>query len=460
MPQLDWHKTLDTLKEALPPGQFHSWFKPVKLLQCNERSVTLEVPSRFHEEWLKSNYAPRIQEAIKDQVGSELQLEFQIVIQDEPTLPLVPQLETSNVTVITERKTEPAPQKRVVEAPNLPQFHDPYVELHFNRVASQMVDLFASGSHSVNPLILVGKVGMGKTHLLTRIGQAIFAKNPQLSIIYVTAEAFTSEMVQSFKDGTILNFKRKYRQDRQVLLLDDIHVLSGKNRTQEELLYIFNDIIGQGGRVAFTCRFSPHKLENIIEPLKSRLLSAVSAEIEPPNFEDRVELLAHLAKHYKFCVPRSVLHTIATRIPDDIRELLGTFLRLHLQAKLNCKDLDSDFLIGQPTIRATPVDIQMDDILTLVEPCYEVTRTEITSKCRTQRVVWARQVAMYLARYHTHLPLEEIGKTFGRDHATVVHAFQKVEQTIRDFPKQAYPIEFLRKKLHSRKQMPKCIEST
>lgn len=469
MLQLDWNTTLDLIREGLPPAQFLNWLKPVQLVSYNEKSVVLGVPSRFHEQWLRNHYAQTITQAIKNQVGADLQLEFQIVVYEQ-TLPIETMKSASTPTdcalspwptlhgikpALVEVKQAPSP------APDIPLFHSSFLESDYNSVAFRCASLFAEGKEAlINPLIILGGIGMGKTHLLADIGRKIQERNPRLQIRYTTFEAFTAEMVQSFKDGSILSFKRKYRDQNYCLLFDDLQGLGKKLRTQEELLYILNDIVGRDGRVAFTTTVPPHLLEDFIDPLRSRLISGVIAEITPPSFEERVEILKRKSQEMGIEVELGVLRSISGQITSDIRELMGTLLRIHLHARLEQKKITTQFLVDHGMCtqeQYSPSEIKMDDILRLIEHNFGITRTELISKSRKSRVAWARQVAMYLARLYTALPLEVIGKTFSRDHATVIHAFQKVNDTLQNQPTKSYEVEFLKKRLAARRKAP-CTE--
>jgi chromosomal replication initiator protein len=466
MAQLDWNATINSIRECLPQTQFTNWFKPLTLIRCDERSVVLGVPSRFHEEWLKSHYSHQLSRAIREQCGSELQLEFEVLVREEnveaalstedalpPPIVMRPQLR------IVDRKEQAAPpspsEPSLPVAPNLPTFSHPFLEFDFNHVAYQCALMLAGGNRQISPLIIQAGVGMGKTHLLTEIGQAVHRQRPRARIRYTNAEAFTAEMVGYIKSDNILAFKRKYRDETDCLLFDDIQVLSRRIRTQEELVHIFNEIVNRGGTVAFTSSVQPHRLEEFIEPLKSRLLSGVIAEVKTPTFEERVQILARMCEKTQLIMDPLVLRTLADKGQKDIRELIGTLFRVHLQSTLENRPLDNEFLAREGWAREKQKEsITMEEIIALVEHNFGVVRTELMSKSRKSLTTWSRQVAMYLARHYTLLPLEEIGKTFGRDHATVIHAFQKVTETMESQPTRRYEVEFLKQKLQNRAPRP------
>jgi chromosomal replication initiator protein len=469
MPQLDWNATINAIRESLPQTQFQNWFKPLTLVRFDETSIVVGVPSRFHEEWLRSHYTRQLSDAIRHQCGSELQLEFEVLVLDEnveasmsaPSGPAAapggrPSLRIVDSRIQTDghRSEHAETAKPHVELPNYPPTSHPYFELEFNKVAYQCALLLTHGSVPMNPLVIQAATGMGKTHLLSEIGMRVHRKYPRARIRFTNAETFTSEMVHAIKSDSILSFKKKYREETDYLLFDDIQGLSRRIRTQEELLHIFNEIVGRGGQVAFTINTSPHRLEDFIDTLKSRVLSGVVAEVKFPSFEERVTLLANMCEHNRMCVDPMVLNTLADKGQKDIRELIGTLLRIHLQAKLENQTLNNEFLAregwGGRVTEAQREQVTLDEIISLVEHNYGVPRSELSSKSRKSVTTWARQVAMYLARHYTLLPLDEIGKTFGRDHATVIHAFQKVTETMENQPTRRYEVEFLKQKLQSR----------
>lgn len=472
MNSLDWTATLNSIKEDLPSAQFQNWLKPIEYISSDETSVHLGVPSRFHEDMLRSRFVDTLKKAIRRQTGSDLQLEFEILVRDENTeaskseilLPIPPAPPVLNPPQSNSRPTlrlidnqsdfneEDPTSLESLTAPNYPKFTTPFLVSGFNRLAYQCAMLFSEGSNSqANPLIIQSSVGMGKTHLLSEIGEAIHRRQPSLRIRYTTFESFTSEMVKSFNDKTASAFQSRYRFETDVLLFDDVAGLAGRKRSQEELLHIFNEILARGGRVAFTTSMPISRLTEFIDPLKSRLLSGLSIDIKSPNHEEKVELLGQVSFHSQISVDNTILRSIADKGQKDVRELIGSLFRIHLQAQLENKPLNNEFLAKEGWIQESQKEvITLEEIISLVEHNFGITRSDMISKSRKQAIAWARQVAMYLARRYTLLPLEEIGNTFGRDHATVIHAFDKVSETMQFHPTQGYQVEFLIKKLEAR----------
>ncbi len=463
--QLDWNAAINSIRESLPQTQFKNWFSPVEFIRSNDTSIVLGVPSRFHEDWLRSHYGEQIQRAIQTQCGSALQLEFEILVREEneqaaqahppkpatvaPMRPNLRIVEPGEQTEINEPEAPP-------EAPQLPPFHHPLFEFGFNRFAYQCVGMFVDNAdRHLNPLVVLGGIGMGKSHLLSEIGTRLHQKNPQMRIRYTNAESFTYEYVRYIRSKDLMTFKRRYTEETDCLLFDDVQGLAGKQSTQEVLLHIFNDIIARGGKIAFTTTTAPNRLEGLIDPLKSRLSSGVTAEIKPLTFEEKAEILGRVAAHNQIAIDGTVLRSLADKGQKDIRELIGTLLRIHLQSKLENRPLTGDFLAEETIgVEAPREAITMGEIVSLVEHHLGVPRSELVSKSRKGTTNWARQVAMYLARMGTLLSLEEIGKTFDRDHATVIHAFEKVKDTIATQPTRRYEVEYLKRKLQARAPRP------
>jgi len=460
MTQLEWDATIRSIRDSVPTAQFHNWIKPLKLIRSDERSVVLGVPNPFHEEWLKTHYANKLSHAINRNCGTELQLEFEILLEEQnieavrsnpieentlkgpPVLRVIDGVDTESLT--------PPPRKGI--KPTLPPFNHPYWEFEFNKVASRCAQIISDGkSLPMNPLVVVAGVGMGKTHLLSEIGKKLHLTDGEINIRYVNAEAFTTEVYQGFANRTYDQFRKKYREQTDVLLFDDVQSLSKRIKTQEALLHIFDELVTRGGKVIFTSKVPPHKLEEFIEPLKSRILSGVIAEISSPSYEEKVQLLKLSAKENRIDCEEGLIRSLADRGQKDVRELLGSLIRLHLQSQLENRPFNLEFLSRKGWQQELGRQkVTMEEIISIVESSFEVTRMDLHSKSRKSNVTWARQVAMYLGRHYTLLPLETIGKIFGRDHATVIHSFDKVVKTMNTQPSRKYEIEFLMEKLSSR----------
>jgi len=456
-----WESTLRTIQESVPAPQFQRWFKQIEFLRQEAETIYLGVPSRFHQDWLSTHYREQINQAISQNFGNPLQLEFEVLVEDSnleasssPVLPIIPS-QKPQLRVVegggNPNPAEPDPIPAELDS-QIPHFSGEFFELDFNRLCYQYCGLFVQGSTpSLNPLFITGGVGMGKTHLLSLIGKEIQKRSPHLKVRYTNSEKFTNEMYKSWNDKSGPNYQRFYRDEVDVLLFDDLQGLAGRRATQEALLHIYNEILSRGGKVVFASAVLPQKLGEFLEPLRSRLLSGVSADIKAPSYEEKVALLSLLAQQNQISVEEPFLRVLADQGHRDIRELLGVFLRLHLQARIENKTLDSRFLAREGVSFEAPKQaISLPEIISLVEHSFGISKTDLVSKSRKGVIAWARQVAMYLGRRFTLLSLEEIGKTFGRDHATVLYAYDKVSETLRLHPSRKYEVEFLISKLQAR----------
>lgn len=463
-----WESTLKTIQEEIPAPQFQRWFKQLSFLRQEQETIYLGVPSRFHQDWLSTHYREQLNRAISRNFGNPLQLEFEVLLEDSNleashslTLPVIP-VQKPQLRVLDgggqslPSKTEINPATEDSPASHfdsqIPQFSSEFFELDFNRLCFQYCGLFVQGNNpSLNPLFISSGIGMGKTHLLSLIGKELQKNSPHLKVRYTSSEKFTNEMYKSWNDKSGPNYQRFYRDEVDVLLFDDLQGLAGRRATQEALLHIYNEILSRGGKVVFASAVPPHKLGDFLEPLRSRLISGVSAEIKSPLYDEKVALLSLLAQQNRISVEEPVLRILADQGHRDIRELLGVFLRLHLQAKIENKSLDSRFLAGEGvSLEAPKQAITLAEITSLVEHSFGVSKNDLVSKSRKGVIAWARQVAMYLGRRFTLLSLEEIGKSFGRDHATVLYAYEKVSETLRLHPSRKYEVEFLIDKLQAR----------
>ncbi len=466
MQHLDWTATLNSIRDSVPRAQFLSWIEPLEFIQSDETSVRLGVPSRLHEEMLKNQFKhlqQHLQIAIQKQTGSPVQLEFEVLAKTNveasysteapppapAPIPARPQLRVIEGSLSTP-PVEDVPE--VIRRPLYPKPTSPFFSVASNQMALRVAELMVQGDDpNLGSVVFTAGIGMGKTHLLSTIGALFEKRHPRLRVRYTNSESFTAEMIQSFKDNSTHLFKKKYREDTDVLLFDDIQELAGREKTQEQILHIFNELLTLGRRIVFTSNIPIQRLGKMIDPLRSRLLGLMSVEIGSPLVAERLELLTLACEHNKMVVDGAVLRHLAENGSQDIRGLLGSLVRLHMTSTLENKALDADYVIRQnclPQTARSPVSI--DEIISLVELNFGVTREELSKKGRKSNIAWARQVAMYLARHMTYLPLEEIGAVFGRDHATVLYSYEKVAEGIKTHRDVQLQLEYLLERLKAK----------
>lgn len=448
MLSIDWNAAVNVMRKALPSAQFKNWVEPLSLIHCENDRIVLGVPSKFHEEWVRNNYSSHITNALHHTCGRQLSLEFEVFEENvEAAHAEVSPLPIARIL----RVVEPSPEPTQNPPPNSPRSNHPFFELESNRIAFQCASHFIYSQEPMSPLIVEGGVGMGKTHLISHIAAGLYQKDSRRRIYYTNSESFASEMYQSYQNHTHASFRQKYGEKIDVLLFDDFHMMVPKKRAQEELLHIFNEITARNGQIVFASFQSIAKLEGLIEPLRSRLMAGVVADIQFPSFDDRTRLLAQVALHQKLALDDLTLRRLADQGRQDNRKLISILLQAHLQAQLANRPLDCTYLseVGF-AIEDKKETVTLEEIVALIEHSFGVSRENLVSKCRKSELNWARQVAMYLARCYTHLSMDTIGAYFGRNHATVVHSYQKVSETMEAQTTRRYEVQYLKQKLQSR----------
>ncbi len=430
-----WTNVLEVLKLRLNRQAFETWLLPTRLLEFTNGTVKIAVPNSFFADWLQHHYLGEIVLAIKTIVGRELSVEF---------VPVPEQTRTS------------VPNRTIIPQPGSTQFRlrpqhtfETFIVGESNRLAWAAARNVAHNlGKAFNPLFIYGGVGLGKTHLLQAIGNAALTLHPGIRLWYTPAEALFLELIQAIGKNTRLEFKEKYR-GLNLLLLDDIHYLVGKESLQEEIFYTFNALQDAGSQVVFTSDRPPKDIPTLQERLISRLGSGLVVDIQPPELETRVAILLQKAKQEGFNLPEEVACYIAGRVRSNIRTLEACFVRLMAMHSLNGAAITTELAeaairdLVHPEEPAGP-----EKVLKIVSEQFQISVNEIIGKSRIKRVVLARQVAMYIMRNFLNMSLKDIGYQLGgKDHTTVMHAIEKVnELKNRDF-NLANTLELLRRKL-------------
>ena len=492
MHTLDWNNMLSHLEQNGRGAAVRSWFSQVEVVKLSESTLHLRVPSRFHGEWIQKNYVTSLRSAVLEQLGKEFQqLQFEVQssvpapFERQPQLPapalsarlslpappsVPPEPSREQTSPNRHPLTYPASPHQNLSSPShapalpsslptvprydtlpLPQFSTDFQILGFNQLAFDCASLFSKNDPQVasQPFVVTGAVGMGKSHLLTVLANKMATRFKGARIRYTHADAFTNEMFYALKSDKMFEFKAKYRTHTDCLLFDDVQELTKRTKTQEELVYVINEITARGGKVAFSSRVSPHRLEGFVEPLRSRLASGIVAEIRPPNFKERLGLLEKVASAQGLEASGDLVYGLAQQGCQDLRSLIGALLRLHLRRKLSQHGGTEEPHALIPSAGLLMPKVTVAQIMNLVGNQYKLEPGEFLSKSRKSKTAWARHVAMYLCRKHTEASLDEIGHSFGRDHATVVFAFQKVEATMESSSDKRNEIAFLKEKLFS-----------
>jgi len=438
-----WNRCISRLEDELPSQQFNMWIRPLQVVAAADGSeLTLFAPNRFVVDWVRDQYLERI-------VGLMSELDNQ----GAPSL----RLEVGSSRPVTSVLTEaPAPATAVQaprEAPPTPGFGAPvepppqaryrsnlipaytfenFVEGKSNRMAFAAAQQVAEnpGSHGYNPLLFYGGVGLGKTHLMHAVGNAILQANPSARVVYLHSERFVQDMVSALRNKTINEFKRFYRS-LDALLIDDIQFFAGKEQSQEEFFHTFNSLLENGQQIILTCDKYPKEIEGLEERLKSRFGWGLSQPLEPPELETRVAILKKKAEESQVDLPSEAAFFIAQRIRSNVRELEGALRRVIAHVQFTGAQVDIGLVKDalKDLLASHARQISIDNIQRTVAEYYNIKIADLLSPRRSRSVTRPRQVAMALAKELTTHSYPEIGDGFsGRDHTTVLHACRKVAE--------------------------------
>lgn len=418
-----WQGVVPALKERVSEQNFEIWLSSVRFLQANDRRVLLQVPNTFFQEYLGEHYLAVIQEELFRKYRRPYEIEF-TVHQDSRIELVEPE----------PKKNQPTEESAPESSSLIPKYRfDTFVVGPSNQFAHAACNAVAERpGGTYNPLFLFGGVGLGKTHLLHSIGLRIREKNPNLKICYLSSEAFVNEVINSIRYERVESFHRKYREDCDVLLVDDIQFIAGKDRSQVEFFHTFNCLHGSKRQIVVTSDKMPQEIPNLELRLKSRLQWGLIADIQPPEMETRVAILRKKADQERIHLPDDVALYLATHISSNVRELEGSLLRISAYAQMRGASLN--IAIAKESLKhlekAVPVSINIDAVQRAVCAYYDVKIADLKGTRRSKEIIIPRQVAMYLSRKLTGASYPEIGARFQKDHATVINAVTKIERLL------------------------------
>lgn len=433
---------------------FKSWIAPLEFTGFQAGVLTLSVPSRLIRDWVKSHYADRIRSLWLKEYGSISRVDI-IIAPAKPAAAPAAKAEPFEQPVIANQNAAPAAPK--AESPALPVSPlDPRCTFE-NFVTGKPNELAYAAARKIaeseevafNPLFLTGGVGLGKTHLMHAIAHEIRARNPKRRVIYMSAEKFMYEFVMAIRFKDTLSFKQQFRSV-DVLMIDDIQFICGKESTQEEFFHTFNALIDQGKQIIISADKSPSSLDGIEERLRSRLGMGLVAEIHPTTYELRLGILQARCALLGRPLPQDVLSFLAQRIAANVRELEGALHRLIAHAELVNRPvtLETAEELLQDLLRANDRRLGIEDIQKRVAEHYNIRLADMHSPRRARPVARPRQVAMYLAKQLTSHSLPEIGRKFGgRDHTTIIHGVRKIEELLQTDSALLHDIESLKRSL-------------
>lgn len=436
-----WQRVLNLLKNELTEISFNTWIKTLEPLSITSNAVNLGVPAEFNKGILESRYATLIKNAVKQVTSKEYLINFLIPSQENNRRNSTHQENINN-------------EEAAVSLLNPKYTFDTFVIGNSNRFAhAASLAVSESPAKAYNPLFIYGGVGLGKTHLMHAIGHFILYQNPSSKVLYVSSEKFTNELINAIKDDKNEEFRFKYRSI-DVLLIDDIQFIAGKERTQEEFFHTFNALYEANKQIILSSDKPPKDINTLEERLRSRFEWGLIADIQTPDLETRIAILRKKAQLEKLEVPNDVMVFIADKIASNIRELEGALNRVIAYSSLTDSELSVDLAIEalKDILSASKNKIINSTVITeSVARYFDLKVDEFKSKRRSRDISFPRQIAMYLCRDLTDMSLPKIGDDFGgRDHTTVIHAIEKIEEDIQSNAETRRSVEELKRNITGR----------
>lgn len=423
-----WDKVLSEAKQKISKPSFETWLKSTKLLAYTGDTVTIAAPNSFGREWLENHYVHLIAAILAELTGKDLHIRF--VVQQDPNLE---DFDIPSTPIQKKHEEQPETSSGMLNTKNT---FDTFVIGSGNRFAhAASLAVAEAPAKAYNPLFIYGGVGLGKTHLMHAIGHYVLEHNPKAKVVYLSSEKFTNEFINSIRDNRAEEFRNRYRSV-DVLLIDDIQFLAGKESTQEEFFHTFNTLHEESKQIVISSDRPPKEIPTLEDRLRSRFEWGLITDIAPPDLETRIAILRKKAKADNLDIPNEVMLYIANQIDSNIRELEGALIRVVAYSSLVNEDISAELAaqaLKNIIPNATPRTLTILDIQKAVGEHYHIKLEDFTAKRRTKSIAFPRQVAMYLSREMTDCSLPKIGDEFGgRDHTTVIHAHEKISKLLKD----------------------------
>ncbi len=423
-----WQRLSAALKPEISADSFKRWFSNVELVEAKDKSITLTVPNNIYQLWIESNYMPALQNAIVATFGSTRSVRF-CAPSATGTQTFADDSTTIKETSPTQMDARPA---TTVPGLNPRNTFESFVVGPNNEIAhAASLAVAQAPARTYNPLFIYGGVGLGKTHLMQAIGQYVWAKRRNVKVLYVSSELFINEFIDAIQHSNLVKFRKRYRQ-ADLLLIDDIQFLGGKERSQEEFFHTFNTLFDGHKQIVLSSDRPPSEIANLEHRLVSRFEWGLTAELQPPDIETRLAILRKKADTMQIRLHEDVFQFLASRIRTNVRRLEGALMRVASFASLSGKQLTQEtveHLLKDILQEEGRQSITIEQIQRRVAEHFDVRLADMTSKRRPASIAFPRQVAMFLARERTKASLNEIGDAFGgRDHGTVLHACKLVKK--------------------------------
>jgi chromosomal replication initiator protein len=439
-----WTQALPILKEQIGAQNFETWIAPIRFVSRNKNEVVLNVPNKFFRDWLTEHYVGQLESVLSSSAKHSIRVVFQVNEKSSKPYP-------EKVT-----KKDDSEREKTQRTSNLVAKYtfENFVIGASNQFAhAACVAVANQPGDNYNPLFIYGGVGLGKTHLVNAIGHHAAAQRPGVKVVYLSSESFMNELIASLRRDKMDEFKRKFR-NVDILILDDVQFIAGKERTQEEFFHTFNSLYESHKQIVITSDKFPKEIPGIEDRLRNRFEWGLIADIQPPDMETRVAILQKKAEVESVHLPHDVAIFLASNIDSNVRELEGSLTRLGAFASLTkatiTVDLAKDVL--RNTLNGAKKEITVENIQKTICDYFNIKIGDLKAKRRTQNIALPRQMAMYLCRKYTETSFPAIGDKFGgRDHSTVIHASKTIERKIKEDPQMQTTIEKIERNLNVRK---------
>jgi len=466
-----WNRCLEIIKDNVPAISYRTWFEPIVPLKLENKVLTIQVPSPFFYEYLEEQYIDILRKTLRKELGNQAKLEYSVVMENngsQKKQPYTVKFPTNNKTQLNNKpvtmplKTEENSIKNPFVIPGIKKLHvDPrlnpdnsftnFIEGECNRLARSAGEAVAEkpGGTAFNPLFIYGESGLGKTHLSQAIGIKVKERFPEKTVLYVNSHKFQTQFVESVRNNNKNDFLHFY-QMIDVLIIDDIHELAGKEKTQEIFFHIFNHLHQTGKQLILTSDKPPIEMQGIEQRLLSRFKWGLSADLQAPDLDTRIKILRHKIYHDGIDMKDDIIEYIASNITVNIRELEGALISLLAQSTLNKKEINIALArqVIDKLVKNSKKEISVDYIQKIVCDYFEISPDQLHSKTRKREIVQARQIAMYFSKSLTKASLASIGSQIGgKDHATVLHACKTVNNLIDTDKRFKQTVDNIEKKL-------------
>jgi chromosomal replication initiator protein len=424
-----WEEIGAGIRPHVSADAFQRWFASMELVHADELALTFEVPNTIYQLWIESNYLSLVEAATLAVLGSPRKIKFRVAENGNLGRASDPKVEPTNEEVEIAFQ-EKEPEVASTHGMNPRNSFETFVVGANNQFAhAAALAVAQSPAKTYNPLFIYGGVGLGKTHLMQAIGQQVMDRKKNFKVMYLSSERFTNEFIDAIQHNTLVKFRKRYRQS-DLLLIDDIHFLAGKERSQEEFFHTFNTLFDGRKQIVMSSDRPASEIANLEQRLVSRFEWGLTAELQPPDIETRMAILRKKVQILHVQLSQEILEFLAQRVRTNVRRLEGALMRVASFVSLSGREISRETveqLLRDILQEEAKKIVTIDQIQKKVAEHFDVRLADMTSKRRPANIAFPRQIAMYLARRHTKSSLNEIGDAFGgRDHGTVLHAFKAV----------------------------------